>query len=160
MTIQQIDIARIQRLFSAADLKDLEDVLFYQDDDGSYYIFDVYRIIGRNKRWTIEKYGVAQDHVFSELRYALCWCINSRRNRLHAIKDIIDLDRKLISLNMDIQIQRSLLNKRIEGDLHEIKLQESMLRKSYVVKKLQEYVDESNIWQTKKFGTRVNLSEK
>lgn len=160
MTIQQIDIARIQRLFSAADLKDLEDVLFYRDDDGTYYIFDVYRIIGRNKRWAVQKYGIHQDHEFSELRYALCWCINSRRNKLHAIKDIVDLDRKLISLNMEIQIQRSLLNKGIEEDLHEIKLQESTLRKNHVTKKLQEYIDESNRWQTKKFGTRVNLSEK
>lgn len=157
---QQLDITKLQQILSHTDIKRLEDLLFYRDEDGSYKIFEQYSIKGRRGQYTVHHYNNLVPHRFSTLRYALCYCINNKRNKLRSIQEIVELDRKLISLDIDIEIQKKLINKKVDSGLHEAKLNESALRRTNIAKRLQQYVEECDRWQTSKFGRRVNLVDK
>lgn len=160
MNTNTIDIARLQRLLSDRDMRNIQEVLFYKDDDGSYRLFEQYTIMRKNKAYTVYKYNNPVPHQFSALKYALCYCINSKRNKIHGMQQILELDRKLTSLDIDIQIQRRLINNKVEHGLHETKLHESTLRRASIATQLQRYVDESDRWQTSKFGQSVKLHDK
>jgi hypothetical protein len=159
-TNQTVDIARLQNILSEDDIKQLEDILFYRDDDGSYKLFEQYTIANNNKHYTVYKYNNVVSHQFSTLKHALCYCINSKRNKIHAMQQIMELDRKLSALDIDIQIQRRLINKNVDTELHEIKLNESTLLRTNIAKQMQRYVEESDRWQTNRFGQRLNLRDK
>jgi len=157
---QKLDITKLHQILSQKDIKRLEDLLFYRDDDGSYKIFEQYTITGSNKQYTVYHYNNLVPHQFSTLKYALCYCINNKRNKIRSIQDIVELDRKMISLDIDIQIQQKLINKTVDSALHETKLNESTLRRAGIAKRLQQYVEECDRWQTNRFGRRVNLVDK
>lgn len=154
-----LDIARIQTLFTPAAIRQLEDMLYYRDDDGSYHMFDQYRIAHERGVYRVYVYGQPHEHHFSQLRYALCWCINHRRNRVLAQREIVELDSQLCSLGVDIKIQQKLLNT-VNKDVHANKLNEATLRHRHIGRKLQACVDECNRWQTQKFGRSLNLDSK
>lgn len=157
--MSNIDIDRLQRLFTQKDLHRIEDVLFYRDVDGSFVLFEQYRISKNNEQYLVFKYGQQIEHKFSTLKWATCWCINSRRNKITTINEIIALDRKLSSLDVDIRIQRNLLNS-VEDDFYRTKLSESLLHRAAVLKRLEQHVHDCDRWQNTKFGRSLNLVDK
>lgn len=153
-----LDIEKLHRILTFNDVHRLEDILFYRDDNGVYHLFEQYTITPVKGFWKVQKYTTEIPHYFSRLRYALCYCINAKRNKLYAMQQIIDLDSKLISLDVDIEIQKRLIN--TDNGVYEMKLEESMLRKHSIVQKLQDWVEQSSKWQSAKFGHCVILGDK
>lgn len=153
-----LDITKLSKLFTAVQVKQFEDILFYRNDDGSYNVFDAYHISREKNYYVVHKWGVAVEHMFSTLKYALCWCISSRRNKISTMTAIIDYDRKLSSLDVEIKIQRSLLNS-VERDLYSVKLSENIMKRAIVQRRLQDIVQNCEHWQNTMFGRSVNLSE-
>lgn len=153
-----LDITKLQRLFVPSMIDQLENVLFYRDDDGTYNLFEEYSITPQTDYYVVCKHGNKIEHQFSTLKYALSYCISSRRNRIQTMRNIIEYDQKLCSLDVEIKIQRSLLNS-VDSDLYKVKLNENMLKRNSVYRRLQDIVRECNVWQSSKFGRSLNSHE-
>ena len=135
-------------------LNNLKDIVIIQDSDGSYKLFNRYCITKTTDEFTVTVNTSYTTHSFSTLRNATIWCVADKRNQIYAANRIRDLDRKLGSLDADINVYSNLIkrNKKIDDKLIFLtKLDEARSRKNDLTAELNGYVISSKIWQTKQF---------
>jgi len=157
MKISDKDINKISSIINNTVIKRLEDISVFQEDDGSYNMFGKYEIKKVNDSYHVTAVGGNFIHSFYKLRYAVCWCIFDRRNKFYDSKKIIELDRQLSSIDIDIQIHQRLLKKSKVVDERAIfacKLNEDKDRRARVLRELMSYVNISDQWQINRFRTK------
>ena len=151
---------KIRRL--AQDVaNELQDIMMIRLSDDSYELFDRYSIKRISGTWTVSRHYVDGNHEFYNLRNAATWCIYDYRNKLLDAKQIRELDRKLSSAVNQAQLHQRLIKtaKTHEAlDLYSIKLNEEMLMQLHVSKRIQQYIDDAQHWQKKKFEIKARHS--
>lgn len=154
MKLKDEDLVELKHVLNDTMIKKLQDIIVFQEDDGSYVLFDRYVITHTNGQYTVYRIGGNLVNHFYKLKYAVCWCIFDRRDKFYDCRNIIELDRKLSSLEIDIQIHEKMA-KRIknleERTIFVAKLHEDRSRRNLVLSGLNKYVMESNTWQMNRF---------
>lgn len=148
------DLVELTRALNDPLVKKLQDIIVFQEDDGSYVLFDRYVITQNNSQYTVYRTGGNFVNHFYKLKYAVCWCIFDRRDRFYDCKNIIELDRQISSLEIDIQIHTKLANSVKnpgERSIFLAKLHEDRSRRNLVLFEMNKYVTESNTWQMNRF---------
>jgi hypothetical protein len=157
MKISDKDIHKISSIIDNMEMHQLEDIAVFQEDDGSYNMFGKYEIKKVKDSYNVSAVGGNFIHSFYKLRYAVCWCIFDRRNKFYDSRKIIELDRQLSSIDIDIQIHQRLLKKSKVSDeriIFACKLNEDKDRRARVLRELMAYVIVSNQWQINRFRTK------
>jgi hypothetical protein len=138
----------------------LQDVVIFRNNDGSYNLFNRYSIKRIGEQYEVSNNETWTTHTFSTLRNATIWCVADKRNKIYDAARILELDRKIGSVDTDISIFGRLIirNKKIDDKLIFItKLDEAQSKKNALTAELNCYINLSNIWQTKQFQ-KPNIS--
>lgn len=131
--------------------------LIFRDEDGSYKVFDRYRIINEKPGYRL--YCSATDvGLFSSTRTAMSWCI-ADKNKLYTLaRDILHLDIKLRSLNSDINVRANIADRSKEPQFRETigtKLESKIIRKKMVEEQLTKCVNWAKYIQLKGFNNET-----
>jgi hypothetical protein len=131
--------------------------LIFRDDDGSYKVFDRYRIINEKPGYRL--YCSATDvGLFSSTRAAMSWCI-ADKNKLYTLaRDILQLDIKLRSLTSDINVRANVADRSKEPQFRETigtKLESKIIRKKLVEEQLTKCVNWAKYIQLKGFNNET-----
>jgi len=151
-----INEKRIEKFVNKELLENLQDIVIYQEDDGSYKLFNAYSI-ARNAQKEYIVTGNSTGAKFYVLKNAVSWCIFDKRNKMYEARRIAELDNKLVSIEVDINIHQNLFKKsKITDDklMYLAKLNEDRIKKKNIVRELENYVSDSNLWQKRRFNRK------
>jgi hypothetical protein len=76
---------------------------------------------------------------------------------MYEARRIAELDNKLVSIDVDINIHQNLFKKsKITDDklMYLAKLNEDRIKKKNIVRELENYVSDSNLWQKRRFNRK------
>ena len=131
--------------------------LIWRDQDGSYKVFDRYRIVDEKPGYRL--YCSATDvGLFSTTRTAMSWCI-ADKNKLYTLaRDIIILDTKLRSITADINVRANIADRSKEPQFRETvgtKLESKIIRKKQVEAELTKCVNFAKYCQQRGFNNET-----
>ena len=136
----------------------LQDLIIFQDSDGSYRLFEKYTI-RRGEKYGFDVTSTVSDKElsFCSLKNATAWCIFDKRDRFYETRRILELDAKLGSIDIDIQVHQKMFSRAKTADEQLIfvaKLHEDRIKKQRMTVELESYTTDSKAWQTKRFDRK------
>ena len=149
---------QLEKFIKSNFLGELEDVIIFQNTDGSYELFNSYIIA----KTVINEYIVTMTttfttHTFNELKNAVAWCTFDKRNMLYQADRILKLDNLLAGLEVDISLHTKIFKNTKNTDdklIFLAKLSEDKIKKKKITDELYTYVSDSKRWQTKRFDRK------
>lgn len=159
MTNKQFN--KIERFFKQELTPELKDVTVAARN-GEYELFGKYRVF-RNKKGFYVAFEKKNNDVkaeFNSLKNAVAWCTLNSTNRRFEARDIEKIDRRLSSVEVNINVHKNLSNN-FELDQESrwtqiIKLQEDIKKKKELIKQLKTLINSSKRIQLERFKVRKN----
>ena len=149
---------QLAKLMRPEFIGDLEDVIIFQNTDGSYELFNMYHITkNENNEYIVTMHTTFTTHNFNTLKYAVAWCTFDKRNMFYQANRILKLDNLLAGLEVDISLHTKIFKNAKDTDNRLIvlsKLSEDKLKKRRYTDELYTYINDSKKWQTKRFDTK------
>ena len=157
--MKKIDVAKIEKklnnIISTNEFSKLQDVVIFQNTDGTYQLFNKYHIRKRGDNDIIVSLNNGDDiNSFFNLKNAVCWCVFDKLGKYVSAKRIIDLDRHLTSIEVHISIHSKMFKKSKKTEdklIYLAKLNEDKHKKRYMSEELSNYIRDSYAWQQKRF---------
>ena len=134
--------------------KRINDLLFLKQEDGSYHLFGQYLVTRDNNLYVVHylKDPDLTPVKFSQLKYAVTWCVFHKNKKYKDLPKIAELDETLDSLQAVIQNHKRLSERNNENKLiYLAKLGENKLKRKQAQKSMDYYVNYSKYWQDKTF---------
>ena len=158
----KVDIAKIDRkldnMISTSEFAKLQDVVIFQDTDGTYSLFNKYHIRKKDVNNVTVSLNNGDDvNSFFSMKNAVCWCVLDKIGKYQLANRVIDLDMHLSSLEVHISIHSKLFKKAKKTEdklIYLAKLNQDKLQKSAMSEELSKYIQDSYIWQQKRFGLK------
>ena len=149
---------QLAKLMKPNFIGELEDVIIFQNTDGSYELFNMYHITkNNNNEYIVKMHTTFTIHNFNTLKHAVAWCTFDKRNMFYQANRILKLDNLLAGLEVDISLHTRLFKNAKTTDDRLIflsKLSEDKLKKREFTDELYTYINDSKRWQTKRFNTK------
>lgn len=149
---------KIETIMSPSELDNLQDIVIYQDDTGAYQLFNKYIIKKAPEQgFTVTTSVSDTAHSFCSLKNATAWCIFDKRDKFYETRRILELDSKLGSVDVDIQIHQKMFRKAKSQDDQLIwvaKLNEDRIKKTLMTDELESYTTASKNWQIRRFDQK------
>ena len=136
---------------------DLQDIVVYQEKDGSYNLYSVYHITKEDGYFKVTAPSVQHPMLFNSLKNSVTWCSFDKRCKIDVSKRIYELDRRLAGIETDIILHQNLVSKAKKIDdklVYLAKLGEEKIKRKQMKDELQSYVTESVNWQHKRFNRK------
>ena len=150
-------INKIQKKIPKEVLTDLQDIVIYQEQDGSYNLYNVYQIVKNEGLYTVISPSLRQPLTFNSLKNAVAWCAFDKQAKVYVSKRIVELDQRLVGLDADITLHQSLVSKTKNTDsklVYLAKLVEEKLKRKQIKEELEGYIVESVSWQQRRFDKK------
>lgn len=149
---------QLAKLMKPNFIGELEDVIIFQNTDGSYELFNMYHITkNENNEYIVTMHTTFTTHNFNTLKHAVAWCTFDKRNMFYQANRILKLDNLLAGLEVDISLHTKIFKNAKDTDNRLIvlsKLSEDKLKKRRYTDELYTYINDSKKWQTKRFDTK------
>jgi hypothetical protein len=149
---------QLEKLMKTELLGGLEDIVIFQNPNGSYELFNTY-IIAKNKQneYIVTMRTTHTTNCFYTLKHAVAWCTFDKRNLLYQSSRILQLDNLLAGLDVDISLHTKLFKNGKNSDdklIFLAKLSEDKLKKKQFTDEIHTYINDSKKWQTKRFNRK------
>jgi hypothetical protein len=142
----------IERVFRQ-EFRNLLPNMIWQNDDGTYEVFDRYRIVPESGEYRV--FCSATDvGIFATTRTALSWCIADKNQAYNLARELQELDRKLTTLDNDITVRTALAERSRRWDFRDpvgTKLETKIIRKKQVENRLAKCINWAKYTQQRGF---------
>ena len=148
-------LRKIERVIPKEQIKSLQDIVVYQDEDGTYQLFEQYSIEKVGSSYIVSGNSLSKTLSFSVLKHAVTWCTYDKRNKILDANSILDLDHKISRLESEINIRQAMAKKAKSPDdklIYIAKLGEDKLRRKQMIEQLDSFVRESRNWQSNRLS--------
>lgn len=148
-------LTKVNKFLSKELFHNMNDIIIFQNDDGSYEFFNKYNVIKEEYGYQVFSKYNSETHRFSSLKSATAWCIFENRNKYVQAKRIKYLDQMISGSEVSIEMQRNLLKKAKETEsklIYAAKLNEEQHKRKRMITEMQSYIRESSRLQTQKFS--------
>jgi hypothetical protein len=148
-------LTKINKFLAKELFQNMNDIIIFQNDDGSYEFFNKYNVIKEVCGYQVYSKYNSETHRFSSLKSAAAWCIFENRNKYVQAKRIEYLDQMISGSEVSIEMQRNLLKKAKETEsklIYAAKLNEEQHKRKRMITEMQSYIRESSRLQTQKFS--------
>ena len=158
----RVDIAKIDRkldnMIATSEFAKLQDVVIFQDIDGTYNLFNKYHIRKKDVNNIVVSLNNGDDvNSFFSMKNAVCWCVFDKIGKYQLANRVIDLDMHLSSVEVHISIHSKLFKKAKKTEdklIYLAKLNEDKFRKKAMSEELNQYIANSYAWQQKRFALK------
>lgn len=150
-------IEKVEKFFNKEYYSKYKDILIFQNDNGSYELFDKYNIAKTENGFIITSKYFSDDKLFFNLKNAVTWCVFDNKNKFHQTKRIEYLDKMLAGVEVNILVHKNLINKSTDIDyklIYASKLSQEQVRKKEMLEEMDYFIKQSKNWQTRKFALK------
>ena len=149
-------LKKIELLFANDNINVLNDIIF-QDIDGSYMLFNRYKITRtENGQYLVNSYS--EELYFNRLKSAVSWCVYSKRNKWDVANRIKELDFKMCSIELSINQMLSLIRNTKDEEyklIYSAKLSNDQYKRKTILQELDKYILDARYWQNNRFKTKT-----
>lgn len=150
-------IEKIEKLVTPSLLK----CTFFNNDDGSYTLFEEYIITKNNDTITVYRYRDEKIYTFNKIKHAVVWAILDKHNKFYEASRVLELDLKLESVNVDKLIHRRLKkSKNHDFLLYSVKYEQDVERQNKFQHEIDKYIMTAKICQEQGFQNELNRSSR
>ncbi len=161
--MKKIDIKKVEKkldnLILTNEFSKLQDVVIFQDVDGTYKLFNKYSLKKSSTSDVVVSLIKGDDiNSFFSIKNAVCWCVLDKLGKYNLANRVIDLDMSLSSVEVHISIHLNLFKKAKKTDdklIFLAKLNEDKFRRSSMYQELESYVGQSDYWQQHQFKLKT-----
>lgn len=158
----KVDVSKIDRkldrMISTSEFAKLQDVVIFQDTDGTYNLFNKYHILKKDTNEAVVLLNNGdQIYSFFNIKNAVCWCVMDKLGKYSLANRVIDLDMNLSSVEVHISIHSKLFKKAKKTEdklIYLAKLNQDKLQKKAMTEELSQYLRDSYYWQQKRFSLK------
>ena len=158
----KVDIAKIDRkldnMITTSEFAKLQDVVIFQDTDGTYSLFNKYHIKKKDvNNITVSLNNGDDVNSFFSMKNAVCWCVLDKIGKYQLANRVIDLDMYLSSVEVHMSIHSKLFKKAKKTEdklIYLAKLNEDKFQKKAMSDELNQYIANSYAWQQKRFDSK------
>ena len=158
----RVDIAKIDKkldnMIATSEFAKLQDVVIFQDIDGTYNLFNKYHIRKKDVNNIVVSLNNGDDvNSFFSMKNAVCWCVLDKIGKYQLANRVIDLDMHLSSVEVHISIHSKLFKKAKKTEdklIYLAKLNEDKFQKRAMSEELNQYIANSYAWQQKRFALK------
>jgi hypothetical protein len=159
----KIDVNKIDRkldkMISTSEFSKLQDVVIFQDTNGTYSLFNKYHIKKKDTNDVVVSLNNGDDvNSFCNMKNAVCWCVLDKIGKYQLADRVINLDMNLSSLEVHISIHSKLFKKAKKTEdklIYLAKLNQDKLHQKAMSEELSKYIQDSYIWQQKRFSSKT-----
>jgi hypothetical protein len=148
-------VKKIELLF-ASNIDVINDIIF-QDLDGSYMLFNRYKIsVMDNGQIVVNTFS--ENLYFNKLKNAVAWCVFEKRNKWDTANRIKELDFKMGSLETSISQSVKLIKKTKDLEyklIYSAKLSNDQYKRKSIIQELEKYVLDSKYWQSNRYKIKT-----
>ena len=151
-------IAKLTDFFSKEILHGPGGISIFRNDDGSYQVFNTYTLHNDEFGCVVNSRTNDKSLLFASAKTAITWCIFEKRNKIQTADRISHLDRMITGIDISIGMHRRLIKKSKDYNsrlIYLAKLTEEQEKRKHMIKELDKYINDSKVWQTKKFAERT-----
>lgn len=151
-------LTRLNKVISQKDFDNIQKIIIYQDDDGSYTAYGSYHIF-KNKDgiYKVSVLGTHTEKDFYKLKNAVAWCSFDKRSLYKQARRLHQLDQMIFSMDTEIQIHSNLMKKSKSDDttlIYLAKLTQNKSKKRSFTNEINHFIEEYQRWQTKMFDSK------
>jgi len=158
----KVDVNKIDRkldkMIKTSEFAKLQDVVIFQDTDGTYNLFNKYHIKKKDVNDIVVSLNNGDDvSSFFSMQNAVCWCVMDKIGKYGLANRVIDLDMSLSSVEVHISIHSKLFKKAKKTEdklIYLAKLNEDKFQKRAMTEELTKYIQNSYSWQQRRFDTK------
>lgn len=150
-------IHKLTKLISDKDIKTLQDIVIFQDDNGDYVLFNKYTIHKSESGYIISIDHVHDTHLFHSLKNATVWCTLDKRNKILEASTVLKLDQRLSGLESSITVQSSLIKRAKNDDdklVYLAKLSQARAVRRKVLSEIDDFIEDSKRWQLSRMNRK------
>jgi len=150
-------IHKLSELIPKKDIKSLQDIVIFQDENGDYVLFNKYTIHKSDVGYTVSIDHIHNTYVFYSLKNATVWCTLDKRNKVLEASTVLNLDQKLAGLDSSIVIQSSLVKRAKNDDdklVYIAKLSQARAVKRKVLREIDDFIVDSKRWQLSRMNRK------
>lgn len=157
-------VEKFEKILGKSSIHKLQDVFVTVESKNKYRLFNKF-IVEKisTHEILVQKIDSNINNSFSNLKNSVAWCVFYNHGQLYQSDRILELDRKLSGLELEIINQKRLFKKTklVEDKLLFLdKLNENKLKKTIYSNQLEKLLQESSDYQRKKFDQKAKLQEK
>jgi hypothetical protein len=137
------------------DNKKVNQVMMLLNPQGRYILFGKYIIDRQGEVYQVSIENNDREFTFSSLKTAITWCSFNYRRKIPECKQIEAIDRKLLSLEVDVIQQTNILNNSKDDDkrlIYVTKIEEQLIKKKILTTQLNNFINLSKEWQLQNFN--------
>ncbi len=157
--MKKIDIKRVEKkldnMIATSEFNKLQDIIIFQDTDGTYNLFNKYSVKKTSPSDVVVSLIKGDDiNSFFSIKNAVCWCVLDKLGKYRLANRVIDLDMSLSSVEVHISIHLNLFKKAKKTEdklIYLAKLHQDRLQKKAMSEELNQYIQDSYVWQQKRF---------
>jgi hypothetical protein len=146
-------------MISTSEFSKLQDVVIFQDTNGTYSLFNKYHIKKKDTNDVVVSLNNGDDvNSFCNMKNAVCWCVLDKIGKYQLADRVINLDMNLSSLEVHISIHSKLFKKAKKTEdklIYLAKLNQDKLHQKAMSEELSKYIQDSYIWQQKRFSSKT-----
>lgn len=150
-------INRVADFFNTRLLNTVGDISIFQNDDGSYELFNRYVVYKKPNGYLVTPIYNSDEKLFSSLKNAVTWCVFENRKKYQKAQRIEYLDKMITGMDLNIEVHKRLIKKStdIENKLiYAAKLSDEQNKKKIMLHEMSGYIHESKALQTQKFDAK------
>lgn len=139
------------------EFKDLLPNTIFQNDDGTYSVFGRYSIQPLKPGYQVHC-SATEVGIFNSTRSAMAWCIADKFHAFNTARDILELDKKLGTLNNDISVRTTIGDAGKQWEFRDnigTKLETKIIRKKKVENELAKCVNWAKYIQQRGFNNET-----
>jgi len=153
--------AAIHDLVNSTTIEKARETLVFIGENGEYELFNTYIITQQNNSFIVTKNKVHGSHIFSTLKNAVLWATSDKRQRYYMADRVIELDRKLVSLELSIKLHKKLYaktDKSANKAVYLNKFSHETIQRDQINRELSDYLAEAKHWQFSKFAQNTSTN--
>ena len=157
-----VDYKKVSDFFHTQLKTHLKDVFIQKTTDG-WNLFNRFKIRKANDGYyQVTSASWSDANNFGMLKNAIAWTIHIQHGRIIEASNILLLDKRLCSLEVEIPIHKEMLDVTKDMSTKLIylnKLEEDILKKHYYIDQMKIYINTSNTWQQEAFAKKKKKSK-
>lgn len=151
---------KVESFFKKTYVKDTLELSIIRNDDGSYELFDHYRVINDNKKYRVEIKHSFETKQFNTLKNAFIWIVFHKRKDYKELVRIEQLDQKIEGINFSIEYLHYMIKKTKNMEnvlIYSAKLSQDQAVKKKLMLELNKMLDSARKWHFLAFKAKEQI---
>lgn len=150
-------MSKVEHFFNKGFVRDTIELSMIKNSDGTYNLFDKYKITVEDGKYKVEIMHVLDAKYFHTLKNAFTWIIFHKKNDYNKLNRIEYLDQKIEGVFFSIGYLKHMIGKTKNTEsqvIYSAKLSQDQAVRKKLLSELNGFTEDAKVWHFKAFKAK------